>query len=174
MSYHVLSWALPNGMSVKEMELAIYRSIFFIYPSFASLKCLVCQSSTPDIDIHRQTSFPRNHTPKVSTMYPVIPYKVFSSWNSRNVRIISAKDSGDYSLKKERELKIREENPTLPKSCKQGVQIKDQIPFPSMSPYSYIPLIFHKIGIWLSSNPSWITIWLGNIGNQGMQHSSYP
>ena len=28
----------------------------------------------------------------------------------------------------------------------------------------------HKIGIWLRSNPLWITIRLGNIGNQGMQH----
>ena len=153
------------------MELTIYRSIFFIYLSFASLKCLVSQSSTPDIDIHRQTSFPRNHTPKVSIVYPVIPYKVFPSWNSKDVRLISAKESGDYSLKKS--LKMREENPTLPKSYKQGVQIKDQIPFPIVSPFPSIPLTFHKIRMWLSSNPSWITIRLGNIGNQGMQHSPY-
>ena len=101
-------------------------------------KCLVCQSSTPGIDIHlRQTPFLRNHTPKVSAVYPVIPYKVFSAWNYKDIRIISAKESGDYSLKKE--LKMREENSTLPKSCKQGVQIKDQIPFPSVSPYLSIP-----------------------------------
>ena len=31
MSYLVLSWALPNGASVKEIELAICRSISFIY-----------------------------------------------------------------------------------------------------------------------------------------------
>ena len=136
-------------------------------------KCLVCQSSTPGIDIHlRQTSFPRNHTPKASTVYPIIPYKVFSSWNSKDIRIIPAKESGDYSLKKE--LKMREENSTLPKSCKQGVQIKDQIPFPSMSPSPSISFTFHKIRIWLSSNPSWITIRLYNIGNEGMQHSPYP
>ena len=35
-------------------------------------------------------------------MNPVIPYKVFSSWNSKDVRIISAKESRDYSLKNER------------------------------------------------------------------------
>ena len=84
---------------------------------------------------------------------------------------ISKRERGLFS--KKRELEMREENPTLPKSCKQGVQIKDQIPFPSMSPYSYIPLIFHKIGIWLSSSPSRIAVRFGNIGNQGMRHSPY-
>ena len=69
---------------------------------------------------------------------------------------------------------MREENSTLPKSFKQGVQIKDQIPFPSESPSSSILLTFHKIGICLSFSPSWITIRLGNTGNQGMQHSAYP
>ena len=132
MSYLVLSWALPNGVCIKEMKLAICRSISFIYPSFASLRISAYQSSTLGIDFHRQTPFPRYHTPKVSIVYPVIPYKVFPSWNSKDVRLISAKESGDYSLKKS--LKMREENPTLPKSYKQGVQIKDQIPFPSMSP----------------------------------------
>ena len=43
MSYLVLPWALPSGVSIKEMELSICRSISFIYPSFASLKYLVCQ-----------------------------------------------------------------------------------------------------------------------------------
>ena len=124
MSYLVLSWALPNGVSVKEMELAICRSISFIYPSFASLNCLVCQP--PILGL---TSTARHHPPavihpKVFTIYPVIPYKVFSSWNSKIVRIISAKESGDYSLKK-----LKMKNPTLPKSCKQGVQIKTKFPF---------------------------------------------
>jgi hypothetical protein len=68
---------------------------------------------------------------------------------------------------------MREENPSLPKSCKQGVQIKDQIPFLNLSTSLSIHLTFHKIGIWLSSNPSWITILLGDIGNQGMRHSPY-
>ena len=40
-------------------------------------------------------------------------------------------------------------------------------------PFPWHPT-FHKIRIWLSSNPSWIIIRLGNTGNQGMQHSSYP
>ena len=129
MSYLVLSWALPNGVSVKEMELAICWSISFIYPSFASLKCLVCQPPIPGL-----TSTARHHPPavihpKVSTLYLIIPYKVFISWNCKVIRIISAKGRGDYSLKK-RELKMREENHTRPKSCKEGVQIKDQISFP--------------------------------------------
>ena len=138
--------------------------IYFIYPSFASLKCLACHPPPGTIP-------PLSYTQSLHT-YPVIPCKVFSSWNSKIIRIISAKESGDYSLKKG--LKMREENSTLPKSFKQGVQIKDQIPFPSESPSSSILLTFHKIGIWLSSNPSWITIQLGNIGNEGMQHSPYP
>ena len=129
MSYLVLSWALPNGVSVKKMELAICQSISFIYPSFASLKCLIYQPPISGL-----TSTARHHPPavihpKVFTIYPVIPYKVFSSWNSKVMEVISAKGRGDYSLKK-RELKMREENPTRPKSCKEGVQIKDQIPFP--------------------------------------------
>ena len=105
-------------------------------------KCLVYQSSTLGIGIHlRQTSFPRNHTPKISTVYPVIPQKVSPSWNSKDIRIIPAKESGDYSLKKE--LKMREENSTLPKSCKQGVQIKDQIPFQVWVHLLPFPWIFH-------------------------------
>ena len=38
MSYLVLSWAVPNGVSALEMELAIYRFFSFAYPLFASLK----------------------------------------------------------------------------------------------------------------------------------------
>ena len=45
-------------------------------------------------------SFTRSHIPKVSTTYPMIPYKVFPLWNSKDIRIISAKERGDYSLKK--------------------------------------------------------------------------
>ena len=68
---------------------------------------------------------------------------------------------------------MREENPTLPKSCKQGVQIKRPNFLPSVSPS--LSILWHpiKIGIWLSSNPSRIIIRLGNIGNQGMRHSPY-
>ena len=64
-------------------------------------------------------------------------------------------------------------NPTLPKSCKQGVQIKRPNFLPSVSPS--LSIIWHptKIRIWLSSNPSRIIIRLGNIGNQGMRHSPY-
>ena len=65
---------------------------------------------------------------------------------------------------------MREENPTLPKSCKQGVQIKRPNFLPSVSPS--LSILWHptKIEIWLSSNPSRIIIRLGNIGNQGMRH----
>ena len=68
---------------------------------------------------------------------------------------------------------MREENPTLPKSCKQGVQIKRPNFLPSVGPS--LSILWHptKIGIWLSSNPSRIIIRLGNIGNQGMRHSPY-
>ena len=68
---------------------------------------------------------------------------------------------------------MREENPTLPKSCKQGVQIKRSNFLPSVSPS--LSILWHptRIGIWLSSNPSRIIIRLGNIGNQGMRHSPY-
>ena len=72
MSYLVLSWALPNGVSVKEMELAIYRSISFIYPLFASLKCLVCQPPTP-----RLTSTARHHSPAI--IHPKSPHRTQSS-----------------------------------------------------------------------------------------------
>ena len=96
----MLSWALSNGVSVKEMELAICRSISFIHSSFASLKCLVCQPPIPGLTSTARHLFPCSHTPKVSTIYPIIPYKVFSVWNSKNIRIISAKERGDYSLKK--------------------------------------------------------------------------
>ena len=70
-------------------------------------------------------------------------------------------------------MEMREENPTLPKSCKQGVQIKRSNFLPSVSPS--LSILWHptKIGIWLSSNPSRIIIRLGNIGNQGMRHSPY-
>ena len=40
-------------------------------------------------------------------------------------------------------------------------------------PFSLEHYILHKIGIWLSSNPSRIIIRLGNIGNQGLQRSPY-
>ena len=68
---------------------------------------------------------------------------------------------------------MREENPTLPKSCKQGVQIKRPNFLPSVSPSLSILRHPTKIGIWLSSNPSRTIIRLGNIGNQGMWHSPY-
>ena len=35
-------------------------------------------------------------------------------------------------------------------------------------------LWLHKIGIWSSTYLLWTTLWLGNTGNQGMSHSSYP
>ena len=80
-------------------------------------KCLVCQSSTPGIGIHlRQTSFPCKPTPKISIVYPVIPQNVFPTWNSKNVKIISAKESGDYLLKKL--LKMGEERSHSLKECK--------------------------------------------------------
>ena len=103
-------------------------------------------------------------------MYPVIPYKVFSSWNSKVITIISAEREGIFEKKS---CKMREENPTLPKSCKQGVQIKRPNFLRSVSPS--LSILWHptKIGIWLSSNPSRIIIRLGNIGNQGMRHSPY-
>ena len=68
---------------------------------------------------------------------------------------------------------MREENPTLPKSCKQGVQIKGPNFLPSVSPSLSIHWHPTKIRIWLSSNPSRTIIRLGNIGNQGMRHSPY-
>ena len=154
------------------MELAIYRSISFIYPLFASLKCLVCQPPTP-----RLTSTARHHSPAI--IHPKSPHRTQSS-HTRSSHHETPKLLESYQQNREgiillkKALKMREENPTLPKSCKQGVQIKDQIPFPSMSPSPSISLTSHKIRIWLSSNPSWITVWLGNIGNQGMQHSAYP
>ena len=68
---------------------------------------------------------------------------------------------------------MREGSPTLPKSCKQGVQIKRPNFLPSVSPS--LSILWHptKIGIWLSSNPSRTIIRLVNIGNQGMRHSPY-
>ena len=138
--------------------------IYFIYPSFASLKCLACHPLPGTIP-------PLSYTQSLHT-YPVIPCKVFSSWNSKIIRIISAKESGDYFLKNDENKRRKSHSPK--KSCKQGVWIKDQIPLSKCESIFLHPWTPHKIRIWLSSNPSWITIRLGNIGNQGMQHSSCP
>ena len=124
------------------------------------------------IDIHHQIPFPRYHTPKVSIVYPIIPYKVFSSWNSRIIRIISAKESGDYSLKKERVENERRKSHS-PKELQTRSSNKRLNSLSKCESIFLHPLTSHKIGIWLSSNPSWITIRLGNIGNQGMWHSPY-
>ena len=137
MSYLVLSWALPNGVSVKEMELTICRLISFIYPSFASLRCLVCQQLIPGL-----TSTARQHPPAV--IHPKSPQytrpshtRSFHHETPKYENHISKRERGLFS--KKRELEMREENPTLPKSCKQGVQIKDQIVSPSVSPFPSIP-----------------------------------
>ena len=79
---------------------------------------------------------------------------------------MSAKERGDYSLKKVENERRKSHSP-------KELQIKDQIPFLNLSSSPSISLTSHKIGIWLSSNPSWITIRLSNIGNQGTQHSPY-
>ena len=115
MNYLVLSWALPSGVSIKEMELSICRSISFIYPSFASLKYLVCQPPIPRLTSTARHLFSRRHTLKVSTTYPIIPYKVFSLWNSKDIRIVSAKERGDYSLKKRKELQNERRKSHSPK-----------------------------------------------------------
>ena len=152
MSYLVLSWALLNGVSVKEMELAICRSIFFIYPSFASLKCLVCQPPIPGLMSTARHHPPAVIHPKVFTIYPVIPYKVFSSWNSKVLKVISAKERGDYSLKK------RVENERRKSHSSKELQTKSSNKRPkSLSKHESIslhPLTSHKIRIRLSSNPS--------------------
>ena len=92
--------------------------IYFIYPSFASLKCLACHPPPGTIP-------PLSYTQSLHT-YPAIPCKVFSSWNSKIIRIISAKESGDYFLKNDENKRRKSHSPK--KSCKQGVWIKDQIP----------------------------------------------
>ena len=51
-------------MSIKEMELAICRSISFIYPSFASLKCLACQPPIPRLTAAARRHPPLSYTPK--------------------------------------------------------------------------------------------------------------
>ena len=100
-------------------------------------KCLVYQSSTLGIGIHlRQTSFPRNHTPKISTVYPVIPQKVSPSWNSKDDKI-SKRELELSSLKKW----WKEEKSHSPKRvAKHGVQIKRPNSFPSVSPSPSFPL----------------------------------
>ena len=135
-------------------------------------KCLVCQSSTPILasNFARHHS-PRNHTPRISAVYPAIPQKVFISWNSKDFKIISARESGVYSLKKC--WKWEKKSPTLPKSCKtwsSNKKTKFLSKCESISFLSHGHYTLHKIGIWLSSSPSWITIRLGNTGNQDMQH----
>ena len=107
MNYLELSWALPNGVSVKEMELAIYRSISFVYPSFASLKCLVCQPPIPGL-----TSTARHPSPAV--IHPKSPPYTQSSHTRSShhetpklLESFQQKREGIILLKK-RELKMRE------------------------------------------------------------------
>ena len=123
------------------------------------------------INIHCQTSFPPQSYTKSLHHTTDHPIKVFSSLNSKVIRIISAKREGIFSKKKS--CKMREENPTLPKSCKQGVQIKrpnSDLCGVSMDGKRWAHM---RKEIWLSSSPSQIAVRFGNIGNQGMQHSSY-
>ena len=48
--------------------LVIYWSFSFVYPLFASLKCLSCQLPTPGIDIHLHQTIPLTTKPKISTV----------------------------------------------------------------------------------------------------------
>ena len=106
-------------------------------------KCLACQSLTPRVGVHlRQASSPRNHTPKISTVYPVIPQKVFPPWNSKDVKNIWAKESGDYSLKNaENE---RQKVPLSQIVVKQGVRIKRPNSLSKCESISFLfPWTFH-------------------------------
>ena len=136
--YHELCQTVcpPRKWNLPSTDLPLSRTHCLL-----ASKCLVCQSSTPGIDIHlRQTPFLRNHTPKVSAVYPVIPYKIFSSWNYKDIRIISAKESGDYSLKK-----TKNEKSHSPKELQTRSSNKDQIPLPSVSPSP--PSLWHSTNL---------------------------
>ena len=62
------------------------------------------------------------------------------------------------------------------KSWNKGLKLKVQkfSKCESISSLSPEHFTFHKIGIWSSTNFLRTTLRLGNTGNQGMLHSSYP
>jgi len=85
---------------------------------------------------------------------------------------------GEIFFKKKREENDEKKYPwSLAKDFKRGVQIKWPKTFPKVwVHFSLSPghLWFHKIGIWSSTYLLRTTLRLGNTGNQGMSHSSYP
>ena len=155
------------------MVLAIYRSFSFAYPLFASQKKMPGLSVTyseywhpllPDV-------FPRNHKTNNSNVYPFIPQRSshhktpkFKSYQEERVKL--------SCLKKEREREAH--SPSL-RVANYGVQINSNGK-PSTSLLHNLQ-IFHvpwALNLAKVPTPSWITLWLSNTGNQGMQTSSYP
>ena len=75
MFYHMnrykLSWVILSFAEwwVRSRKvLVIYWSFSFVYPLFASLRCLACQLPTPGIDIHLRQTIPLTTKPKISTV----------------------------------------------------------------------------------------------------------
>ena len=159
------------------MELAICRSFSFAYSLFASLKM-----SGPSVTYsgYWHPPLPDIIPPQSQTqnlhIVPIHPTKVLPSQNFKEFKVLSAKESGVSSLKKEWE-KRKEVPSSIPKRvAKYGVQIER--PNSIQGWVHFLPLhrtfILPKIKICLSTNPSRIPFRLGNTGNQGMQKTSCP
>ena len=156
------------------MELAIYRSFSFAYPLFASLKMSglsIIHSGywhPPSPDIIPPQSYTQNLHSIPSHPTKGIPIMKLQRWQNQQKRV------GIIFSKK---MMKRRKVPLSQKSCKTWSSNKKTKFLSKCESISFLSpgyFIFHKIGIWLSSNPSGIPIRLGNTGNQGMQHSSYP
>ena len=120
-------------------------------------------------------NFPHNKTKNLHSEPIHLKWSIQEVLPSNNSILM---EYGSSSYKKKKKKKEKETRPIPPLK---RVQIKSSNKKTrdvlSMSPFPPSPLnifTFHKIGIWSSTNLLRTTLRLGNTGNQGMLHSSYP
>ena len=135
--------------------LVIYRSFFFAYHCFASLKCLACQLPTPGIDIHLRQTIPFTTKTKISTVSLSISNGLckqcslpitLSSWSMGH---LLKKKTGQRSIGRKKKKKETRPIPPLKRVEIRGSNKKTRDVL-SVSPFPPSPLnifTFHKIRI---------------------------
>ena len=134
-----------------------------------------CHPLPPDISTTTQ--------PKISTVCLSTSERVKISSKAPSEKKCWIQEGHEFIVfkKREREREIERRKKKFPWSLAKIMQKRSSIKWPknisevwvhfSISPEH---LWFHKIGIWSSTYLLQTTLQLGNTGNQGMSHSSYP
>ena len=178
MSYLELFWALSNGEFVRgrylsSTDLSPLRTHYFASLKMSGISITYSgywYPPSPDNSPHNKTqnlhSEPIHLECSIQAMLP--------SNNSILIQYGSSsfqKKTGAEAMKKNKRDKT---HTSTQKSWNKVLKRPKFSKCESISSLSPENSTFHKIGIWLSTNLLRTTLRLGNTGNQGMLHSSYP